>query len=67
MINVYPTKIEATNELGQVMFRMKMFDEHSSSIDIETLLSPSSVDELFAAIREGMAMMKLEKYGENKP
>lgn len=62
MIDVYPTKIEATDEDNNVLFDLCMQDEASCTIVIHRplLLSNSNLEEVFDAIRQGVKMLKLE-------
>lgn len=67
MINVYPIKIEAVNENHDLMFRLEAFDEYCATIEIKTSISHSNIDELFAAIREGVDLLRLEGCSDSKP
>lgn len=61
MINVYPTRVEAIKaETGDVMFIMETMDSHAASVRINTVISPSNVDELTAALRRAVVMLELE-------
>lgn len=62
MIDVYPVKIEALDELNEIVFTLETFDEHTATLEIKTLIAPGkSLSELFEAIRNGVDMMKLKE------
>ena len=60
MIKVYPVKIEAVDEAGDVAFTMETFDQHAASVDIRTTIGPGNIDELVAAMRRAVQMLELE-------
>ena len=60
MINVYPVKIEAVDEDGQVQFTMETQDEHCAMVDIRTVIGPNNIDQLTAAMRRAVVMLELE-------
>ena len=60
MIKVYPVKIEAVDEAGDVAFTMETFDQHCASVEIKTVISPSNIDELVAAMRTAVQILELE-------
>ena len=60
MINVYPIKIEAVNENGEVQFSMETFDSHAAIVTIRTTVGPGNIDELTAAMRRAVVMLELK-------
>lgn len=60
MISVYPVKVQAYDESGDVMFTMETFDEHAAQVVMRTTIGPSNVDELTAALRRAVVMLELE-------
>ena len=61
MINVYPTKIEETNEHGDLEFKLEAFDEHCATLTIDSkLVDNENLDELFTAIREAVKKLELK-------
>lgn len=62
MIEVYPVKIEAVDDIGEIVFKLETFDESAATIEIKTLVAPGkSLDELLNAIRQGVDMLKLKE------
>ena len=58
-ITVYPVKIEAYDEINEPVFKLESVDECCASIEISMVITPGeSLEELFEAIREGLALMK---------
>lgn len=60
MIKIYPVKIEAIDEAGDLAFTMETFDQHAASVDIRTVIGPDNIDELVAAMRSAVQMLELE-------
>ena len=60
MINVYPIKIEAVDEAGDVQFIMETFDAHAATVEIRTAIGPGNIDELTAAMRRAVVMLELK-------
>ena len=60
MIDVYPVKIEATDENGFVQFTMETQDEHCATVEFRTTIGPGNVDELVAAMRRAVVMLELK-------
>ena len=60
MIKVYPVKIEAVDESGEVQFTMETFDQHAASVEIKTVVGPGNINELVAAMRRAVQMLELE-------
>jgi len=60
-ITLHPVKIEAYDtEMNDLLFTIDMQDAHCAKVDIKTFLNLGNVDEVFSAIKEGLAMMKLD-------
>ena len=60
MINVYPIKIEAVDEDGDLQFTMETFDAHAATVEIKTVIGPDNIDELTAALRRAVVMLELK-------
>ena len=60
MINVYPIKIEAVDEAGDVQFTMETFDTHCATVEIKTVIGPGNIDQLTAAMRRAVVMLELK-------
>lgn len=60
MIEVYPIKIEAVDEAGDVQFVMETQDEHCAMVNIRTVIGPGNIDQLTAAMRRAVAMLELK-------
>lgn len=60
MIQVYPIKIEAVDETGQVQFTMETFDAQVATVEIKTVIGPGNIDELTAAMRRAVVMLELK-------
>ena len=58
-IEVYPIEVEAVDEMGGGVFRLKTFDEYSATLTVDTLVNQCNLDELFAAIRSGVEKLEL--------
>ena len=59
-IEVYPIEVEAVDETGSGVFRLKTFDEYSATLTVDTLVNQCNLDELFAAIRSGVEKLELK-------
>lgn len=60
-MKIYPVKIEAVDELNELVFTVETFDEHCATIDIKkNLQTEDSLDDLFSGIREAFKMLQLE-------
>lgn len=59
-IEVYPIEVEAVDETGSGVFRLKTFDEYSATLTVDTLVNQCNLDELFAAIRSGFEKLELK-------
>lgn len=61
MIKIYPVKIEAIDpETNDLMFTMETFDAGAATVEIKTVISPSNIDNLVAAMRRSLHMLELE-------
>lgn len=62
MINVYPTRIEATDEDKNVLFILEMEDQYCCTLQIKNplLLSNSNLEKVLTAVRSGVKMLGLE-------
>lgn len=58
-ITLHPVKIEAYDEVNDLVFTLEMHEETCATAEIKTVLSLGNVDDVFAAVKEGLAMMKL--------
>lgn len=62
MIDVYPIKIEAVGEDGQVLFTLQTEDEHCCIVEIKgsLILSNDNLEETLDAVRRGVKMLDLK-------
>lgn len=61
-MKVYPVKIEAVDDTGELVFTVETFDEHTATIELkQTLYSEHSLCELFDGLRNAFSMLDLEK------
>ena len=62
MIDVYPTRIEAADEDGNILFALQMEDAHCCTIEIKNpmLLSNGNLEQVLTAVRSGVHMLGLE-------
>lgn len=60
MIKVYPVKIEAVDEDGQVQFTMETFDASAATVEIKTSIGPGNIDQLTAAMRRAVVILELK-------
>lgn len=62
MINVYPTRIEATDEDRNVLFVLELEDAHCCTIQIKNpmMLSNGNMEEVLNAVRQGVKMLDLK-------
>ncbi len=63
-ITLYPTRIEALDEAGDVVFHLETFDERTCHLRMAGLLGLGNLDEVLDAIKLGVAMLQLEKISE---
>lgn len=62
MINVYPTRIEAADEDGDILFSLNMEDLQCCTIHIRQpiLLHNRNLEQVLTAVRSGVKMLGLE-------
>lgn len=62
MINVYPTRIEATDVDGDVLFVLSTEDAHCWTMHVRepNLLSKHNLEQVLTAVRSGVKMLGLE-------
>jgi hypothetical protein len=62
MIDVYPTRIEAADEDGNILFALQMEDAHCCTIEIKNplILSNHNMEPVLTAVRRGVQMLGLE-------
>lgn len=62
MINVYPTRIEAADEDGNVLFILNSEDGGCCTMHIKSpiLLDPYNLEQVLTAVRSGVQMLGLE-------
>ena len=62
MIDVYPTRIEAEDEDGNILFTLQMEDAHCCTIEVKRplALSNGNLEQVLTAVRRGVQMLGLE-------
>ena len=62
MIDVYPTRMEATDEDGDVLFILSRVDSYCCTMHIKEplLMNNKSLEEVLTAVRSGVKMLGLE-------
>ena len=62
MIDVYPTRVQAIDEEGQVLFILHLEDGGCCTMHIKSpiLLDQSNLEKVLTAVRRGMQMLGLE-------
>ena len=62
MIDIYPTRIEAADEDGNILFALQMEDFCCCIIEIKNplVLSNSNLEQVLTAVRSGVKMLGLE-------
>lgn len=62
MIDVYPTRIEAADEDGNILFALQMEDSHCCTIEVKNplVLSNQNLEQVLTAVRSGVHMLGLE-------
>ena len=62
MINVYPTRIEATDEDKKVLFVLEMEDAYCCALQFKNpvFLSNANLEQVLTAVRSGVKMLGLE-------
>jgi hypothetical protein len=62
MINVYPTRIEAADEDGNILFALQLEDGCCCTIEVKNplVLSKANLEQVLTAVRSGVQMLGLE-------
>jgi hypothetical protein len=62
MINVYPTRIEAVDEDGDVLFVLSTEDAQCCTMHVRSpiALSNANLEQVLTAVRSGVKMLGLE-------
>jgi hypothetical protein len=62
MIDVYPTRMEATDEDGNILFALQMEDPSCCTIEVKNplVLSKHNLENVLTAVRRGVHMLGLE-------
>jgi hypothetical protein len=62
MINVYPTRVEAVDEDGDLLFVLSAEGEHCCTIHVKKpiLLSNQNLEQLLTAVRRAVQMLELK-------
>ena len=62
MINVCPTRIEAADEDGNILFALQMEDAHCCTIEVKNplVLSNGNLEQVLTAVHSGVQMLGLE-------
>lgn len=62
MINVYPTRVEACDEDGNVLFILHLEDGGCCTMHIKSpiLLDQSNLEKVLTAVRRGVHMLGIE-------
>jgi hypothetical protein len=62
MINVYPTRIEAVDEDGDVLFVLSTEDSQCCTMHVRApiFLKNSNLEQVLTAVRSGVKMLGLE-------
>jgi len=62
MIDVYPTRIEACDEDGNILFALQMEDSNCCTIEVKNplVLSKTNLEQVLTAVRRGVHMLELE-------
>ena len=62
MIDVYPTRIEATDENQRVLFVLEMEDAYCCTLQVKNplMLSSHNLEQVLTAVRRGVQMLGLE-------
>ncbi len=66
-IDIYPAKIEAyDHDTKDLLFTVEAFDEGAAKIEIMTVVSPDTLDEILAAISKAVGMLALKSASEQE-
>ena len=62
MIDVYPTRIEAADEDGNILFALQVEDSSCCTIEVKNplFLNISNLEQVVTAVRRGVHMLGLE-------
>ena len=62
MIDVYPARIEAADEDGNILFALQMEDLNCCTIEVKNplFLNHSNLEQVRTAVRRGVHMLGLE-------
>lgn len=61
MINVYPVKVQAyDSETNDLLFTVETFDEGAATVVFKTVIGPTNIDQLVAAMRRAVQMLELK-------
>jgi hypothetical protein len=62
MIDVYPTRIEAADEDGNILFALQLEDQNCCTIEVKNplVLSNSNLEQVLTAVRRGVQMLGLK-------
>jgi len=62
MIDVYPTRIEACDEDGNILFALQMEDRNCCTIEVKNplVLNSANLEQVLTAVRRGVHMLGLE-------
>lgn len=60
MIKIYPIEIEAVDDDGELVFKLKSYDENSASLTVNALISHGNVDDFCRALGKAVIMLELE-------
>ena len=59
-ITLYPTRIEAVDETGVVVFHLETFDEHTCRLEMSGLIGPDNLLYVLDAISQGITLLELK-------
>lgn len=61
MINVCPVKVQAyDSETNDLLFTVETCDEGAATVEFKTVIGPSNIDQLVAAMRRAVQMLELK-------
>ncbi len=60
-IKMYPIEFEACDEVNELMFKVRCFDEAASEVEIKTLVTPALWDEIAAKVAEALRLIHAEE------
>lgn len=60
-MKIYPIKVEAVNDAGDLMFTVNTFDGHCADIELkQTLHNEASLKELTDGLRKAFKLLELD-------